>query len=212
MTWEKFKAYSTREKVNYIWDYFRWHILIAFVILCMCISWIYGIATHRDPLLRVQMINSLGENSGCITFKQFLDEHGYDYYDEAVQVNTNIQMNGESPVTNASAMQLLLCSIAAKDADIYFWDAPKLYALMDDGVMADLRQILSEEQLETYEDNLIYSHNPDTGEMYPCAVWLQENSWIRDNQYYGSCAVGIADNTDNIEMAGQFLIYLLNGK
>lgn len=210
MTWEKFKSYSPREKLDYIWDYFRWHILIAIVILCLLVSWIYGIATHKDPLLRIVMINSYGENSSSESFESFLEQSGYEYYDGAVTVNKNIQLNSDSPAINVGAMEILVCTLAARDADIYFWNEPKLYPVLEDGTLMDLRQVISEDLLEQYKDNLIYGQNPDTGEQYPCAVWLQENPWIRENQYYVNCAAGIAVGADKIEVAGQFLTYLLS--
>ena len=52
-----FKALSSKAKVQYIWDYYKWPILAVIVAVIFVIYLIYHYVTYRDPLLNVIMIN-----------------------------------------------------------------------------------------------------------------------------------------------------------
>ena len=52
-----FKALSNKAKVQYIWDYYKLHILFGGVIAAIVIGLGYHFITYRKPVLSVIMIN-----------------------------------------------------------------------------------------------------------------------------------------------------------
>ena len=52
-----FKALSSKAKVQYIWDYYRLHILSVIVIGGIVIGLTYHFVSYRKPILSVIMIN-----------------------------------------------------------------------------------------------------------------------------------------------------------
>ena len=58
-----FKALSNKAKVQYIWDYYKLHILFGGVIATIVIGLGYHFITYRKPVLSVIMINVQTQNS-----------------------------------------------------------------------------------------------------------------------------------------------------
>jgi len=81
------------------------------------------------------------------------------------------------------------------------------------GYVTDLRTIFSEEELTIYEDLLIYTTLLETGENFPSAFNLEGNQWLKEKGYYtDGCYMGITINSDDPELAKEFILYLLNYK
>lgn len=74
-----FKALSSKAKVQYIWDYYRLHILSVIVIGGIVIGLTYHFVSYRKPILSVIMINvqTTSENADA-AFDEFSDTAGYD--------------------------------------------------------------------------------------------------------------------------------------
>ena len=208
--WEKFKAMNFRKKLEYIWEYYHWHFIVTAAVLIVAVSWIVGIVNNRDPLLELEMINCYIASPEGEILQPFVEQQGLEYYDGAVVINKQIQLSGEDESKNYGSMQLLACVLAAGEGDLFFWDDRELLPPLKQGVLSDLREILTEEELEKYKDLLIYCPDAETGEEYPCALYLEENPWIRENQYYVNCAAGVSVTADNPELAAEFLRFLLN--
>lgn len=68
-----FKALSNKAKVQYIWDYYKLHILFGGVIAAIVIGLGYHFITYRKPVLSVIMINvqTTSENAEA-AFDEFL--------------------------------------------------------------------------------------------------------------------------------------------
>lgn len=191
MTWGKFKEMTFRQKLDHIWEYYRWYILITVMVLGLAFSWIYGIVTEKEPLMDVVMINAYGRTPDGEAFQPFLEQAGYSYYDGAVTVNKKVQLNGPDGSQNYAGGQMLMCTLAAGEPDLIFWDSREVLPPLKDGVLRDLRDILSPDLMEQYQDTLVYAENSDTGESYPCGIYLEENPWITGQMYYVNCTVGV---------------------
>ena len=209
MTWEKFKNMTIRQKLDHIWEYYRWPILVAVVALGFVITWIHGIVTEKDPLLNVVMVNAYGRTPDGEAFQPFLEQAGYEYYDGAVMVNKNVQLNGPDGTQNFGGGQMLMCTIAAGEPDLFFWDTREVLPPLKGGALRDLREILSPELLEQYGDSLVYAEDSDTGASYPCGIYLEENPWITEQRYYENCTVGVAACVKDEKLAGKVLSELL---
>ena len=209
MTWEKFKAMTPKQKLEHIWEYYRWHILVAVVLVFSLGSWIYGAVTEKDPIMQVEMINAYGNTPNSEAFQEFLEQEGLPYYEDAVIVGKNIQMTGPDPSANYAAAQMLFCTLAAGEPDLIFWDTDQVIPQLDGGPLLDLREILPEELLEKYEDSLVYAADGENGEDYPCGIYLQKNPWIVDKMYYVNCTVSVAVSCRDRKLAGDFITYLL---
>ena len=74
-----------------------------------------------------------------------------------------------------------------------------------------MNDLFTEEELNLYQDLLVYTTHYETGELYPCGFNLSNNAWILEHGYYnGDCHFGILYNAPNMERTKSFFTYLLN--
>lgn len=210
MTWEKFKAMPFQKKLEHIYEYYRWQILITLVVLICLGTWIGQAVQNRDPILQVEMVNAYGNSSGSEAFAEFLTREGREYYEDAVLIGRNVQLNGPDPTQNYGAAQMLFCTVAAGEPDLIFWDTDEVFPMIDEGPLLDLRELLPEELLQEEKDSLVYGKL--NGETYPCGIYLEGNPWVQEHNYYVNCTASVAVTCRDRELAKNFLLYLLHAR
>lgn len=219
-----FKDLTLRKKVEHIWIYYRYYILAAIFAVFVIASLINTFFMTPESLLDVIMLDSNpSADSDPAPFAEFMDTYGYENYEGAVTVNTNLRFYDAAELallegTDLSAAeqenydreQILFTLMAAGNTEILFGQNEFFLNYAHAGMLMDLTTILSPELLSRYEDQLIYTTESDTVEAYPCAIALSGNKWLSENGYYETCYFGIMYLTDNPEIAAQFAEYLLN--
>ena len=212
MTWEKFKAMPFKKKLEHIWDYYRWQILITLVVALALGTWITQALSQKDPVLQIEMVNAYGNSDGSSAFQDFLEAEGREYYEDAVIIGKNVQMNGPDPTQNYGAAQMLFCTVAAGEPDLIFWDTDQVIPILNGGPLLDLREVLPEELLKANEDRLVYGTYEEGGEPYPCGIYLERNPWIMEHKYYVNCTASVSVSCKDRALAADFLTYLLNAE
>lgn len=158
-----FKALSTRAKFDYIWDYYKLHILAAIIAVCVVVSLIHHYVTYREPILNVIMINCIGgdlaDDSG---FDEFLESYGHDPAKEPVSLSSNLYFSENSSTDSYTNMQVLAAMMAAGDQDLFFGTGDIYLSYADQGALADLSAVLPADILEQYKDSLIYTTEDGT--------------------------------------------------
>lgn len=206
-----FKALSSKAKVQYIWDYYKWPILAVIVAVIFVIYLIYHYVTYRDPLLNVIMINCndsiSADDSG---FDEFLTKYGYDPDDFPVSLSSSLQFSDGEYSLSYNDSQALTLMIAAGGQDLFFGTGDVYLDYADQGALIDLSTVLSEDLLERYKDSLIYSTDDGQVDAYPCAIELTDNAWVKKYNYYDTCYFGIFYQNENLDAAVQFAEFLLN--
>lgn len=209
VNWEKM---SKAEKKDYIWDYYRYHIIIGVLVIFCLISVVINRLTYKEPLLNVLMLNYAGEEDVSLSgFTSFLENYGYENFDEAVTCNTSLYFldNAGTEYQDYQTKEALYAWISAGEYDVFFGTGDLFLQIVDEGVLINLTEFLSEDLLAKYEGNLIYSDEDDTVEPYPCALQLKENGWLNEYQYYDECYFGIIYNGPSTETAKEFAEYIL---
>lgn len=204
----EWKNMPLNKKVEHIWEYYRFHIIVTAAVMIMLGSVIYNIATYREPSFQVLMIDALEQQENKSSgFDAFFDAYGYDKVDTVVDLNTGINFEESGEMSYISA-QLLAATIMTGDVDVFFWTNDVLSAYMEQGTLMDLSQVLSAQLLAQYEDSLVYITGED-GEVYPCAIHLQDNAWVMENGYYMDCYFGIFSKAQNMQIASDFAKFIL---
>lgn len=209
-----FKALSNKAKIQYIWDYYRLHILVTIVAVAIIGSLIHHFVTYREPLLNVIMINTVsGDMTNADGFDEFLDAYGYDKKDYPVSLFGSLRFPETDAATSALSYQdyeVLATMIAAGDEDLFFGTGDVFLNYAEQGAFMDLSKVLSPEIFEKYKDNMIYSTDDEECDPYPCAVEITDNEWLKKNGYYdGSCYFGIFYRVEDLEAPTQFAEFLL---
>lgn len=205
-----FKAMSTRTKLGYIWDYYKWHIAAAVAGTYFAVSLIHHFVSYQEPVLSAVMINCSSPDVDESGFHEFLTACGRDPEKEPVSLTANLYFTEDTNMDAFSNLELLTAIIAAGDQDLFFGTGDIYLSFAEQGALADLSAILPADILEQYGDSLVYTTEDGTVEAYPCAVELADNRWLSGYGYYDSCYFGIFYNAPHSDVARQFAEFLLN--
>lgn len=216
--WKKF---SRKEKWEYIWDYYKIHIIVGVLVLCFGTYMGVKLATYRAPLMKVIMLNSQRQAYDTQPiFEEFLTENEYEVYSKAIMCHTNFQFwaleSDESSAfqsaqyENSQMLQGYYALLYTQEYSVVFGNGWVFEDTLNDMAFMDLRELLPEETLELYEDYIVYYSDEETGIEYPCAITLtEENSWLQEHGLYKNCMVGVLKSAPDVQMASELLGYVL---
>lgn len=142
-------------------------------------------------------------------FREFFEQEIGQFDESDIQINQNVRMDEIVSPIDAISAQRLVVTLAAGETDLVFWDGQEELPILGNGAMQDLRDVLPKEVLTAHQDDLVYTKDQDTGERYPCGIYLKENAWIIQNGFYINCTVGVSATGEHKELAADFLQYLL---
>lgn len=207
-----FREMTVKQKLEHIWEYYKPVIFGIAAGIALIIYIIYKVLTpDPDAALNVTLVNANGYNAvEEDTFIRYLKEQGYDTTVETAYVNTSLSIDGENGgQASATSMQVLSAMVMVGEIDLLAGDEYTLQ-LMGSGGLMPMDQILTEDQMEEYEDRLYAVENPDTGEEQVCGIWLgEDNLLIQDGYYYDKVLVGMPYTAVHQELAVDMIIYLL---
>ncbi|MCI5920306.1 MAG: transporter [Roseburia sp.] len=209
-----FKALSGKAKAQYIFDYYKWPILIGIVVLIILIKVIIHFVTYKEPVLNVTMVNcyQTAENTDTSSFDDFFEKEGFDAAKECIGFTNSLTWNPKSNDSmSVSSYESIALHITAGDEDVFFAPPDVFEALAPDGCMLDLRTLFSDEELDSYSDFLVYTTDSETQETYPCGFALKNNPWITEHEYYDdTCYLGILYTSKHKDTALDFVDYIIN--
>lgn len=204
---------TPKKKLQYFWDYYKWHVIIPVLILLFVV---FGIRTflmeNRETSVYISMINCKDEYS--------VDEYLTAYSDE-------LQERGETQETfrleggfihpevvdeMTAADSMVTASIQRYQAEVISKRSEAViasdwvvreYAAAD--AYCDLTTVLSEQQLEELGDQLLYCKNME-GEEIVAGVYLKSSLFV--DAYEGNPPVfAIASYLENKTIAVKFLMH-----
>lgn len=207
-----FKDLSRKAKVQYIWDYYRLHIIAAICLVAFVISMIVHYAAYRESVLDIVMVNTLNPYEESVSSTdEFFEQEGFTKKEE-VTVDTSITFSDDDNYsTNYYSDQKLTLKLSVGGADVLFAPEFVFQQYADAGSLMPLTDYLTADELEQYKDMIVYATDSETGETPPCGLELNDNQWLSDYGYYtGTVYFGIAYATDNKENAVDFFHYVMN--
>ena len=207
-----FKDLSRKAKVQYIWDYYRWHIIAAICLVAFVISMIVHYAAYRESVLDIVMVNTLNPyEENVSSTDEFFEQEGFTKKEE-VTVDTSITFSDDDNYsTNYYSDQKLTLKLSVGGADVLFAPEFVFQQYADAGSLMPLTDYLTADELEQYKDMIVYATDSETGETLPCGLELNDNQWLSDYGYYtGTVCFGIAYATDNKGNAVDFFHYVMN--
>lgn len=150
---------TTKEKVVYIWEYYKLHIFAIVFVVCFIGSVIYNNVTAKEYVLQGIFLNTLVESETVSEMEQdFIEAYPIDTSSEEVFFDASMYYSDDSDAmeTSYQTMQVLATRVAAREIDFMAADVATLYNFAYDQYFAELPEILSEEQLEAYEPYFLY--------------------------------------------------------
>lgn len=148
-----------KQKAAYIWEYYKWHIIIPIVVIVAVICFIVQAVTAPDILLNGVLLNVYPSESSIGTddiLNEFYQQHDIDPDDEEVSLNSSLYYSATDSSSNYQSSQALMAWASAGQIDFMTGDSDTLTDLAYRGYFMDLREILTEEQIRAYEPYFLY--------------------------------------------------------
>lgn len=230
---ETFKALHGRQKLQYVWDYYKLPLAVLCIFLYVISYILYGHFTHKETLLCTALVNvSAGETLTEQLNTGFLDFIEADRQKEQLELYTGLYLTDDenSPYheyTYASRMKIL-ASINSKELDVVLMDKEAFDSFSQNGYLCNLEELLSAEgtslynQLKPYlitntiilEDNSVDTVlDPSIAyeavtEEYPVGLKLSGIGLIEKAGFNNMVYLGIISNSPRKENAVSYIRYL----
>ena len=204
--WAAFKALPPKKKLEHIWIYYKWYILVGAAVICMLASIAGTVAENsKQTLISGIFINNSTSSQGYTHLKEGYWEYCGRNQDQKVELITgrNIDFDAETlSQEDAAAFMIVASMIAAESLDYIITDEASLDDFQEQEVVLDLRELLPEETLARW----------DTVERGGAvlALRLENTSFAREYSFSAenSCIL-VVPNAQNKENILQFLDYLM---
>lgn len=239
---EQIKNGTWKQKVAYFWEYYKWYVIVPVIVIGFIGTTIYQKVTAPETILNGVLLNAYSSeaDSACQDMiGDFSEELKIDTEEYAVTLNTTMSYvaNDTSGTANYESVQALMAWIAAGSVDFICSDHESMTDLAYNGYFVDLRDFLSEEQIEKYEPYFLYIDStvskeldaafdndvdsasisipdctkPETMED-PIPVMIDFSNNAKLAEIYtasDTLALGIAANAPNEDMILNFLNYIM---
>ncbi|MBQ9765905.1 MAG: hypothetical protein IJW18_06885 [Lachnospiraceae bacterium] len=209
----KLKEMTFGEKLEYIWEYYKVHIIITAVLVFFVVSMIKVVYNNikYESIFHCAVVNSIlsteEENYLLDGFGEYIDvdkEHETMTFDSTYIFFWD-QQSFQSDTTYASRMKVA-AALAAKELDIFVADKTYVESATPEEQFMDLSTTLPAELYAVVEPYVFYSADKD-GEMRPFAVDLS-STHLGDGVFYQDPPYfAIVSNTQHLETAIEFLKY-----
>ncbi len=199
----KLKGLSAKDKLWYVWEYYKLHIAVVICIIVTVSSILGNLLNSKEPYLHYAVINlsSLAQAEPVPLTEEAhaafqLDED--DFFSVDTYLFTISDLMSPEDYTSFQEFQL---QVYVSDLDMMFMTEADCYALSSAGLFCDLESILPEDLWEKIKDHVIYLPDPVTGETIPAALSLSHCSAIERCEFLSDsvvlCVSPTSNRTDN---------------
>ncbi|MFV0465626.1 MAG: hypothetical protein ACK5ML_06075 [Lachnospiraceae bacterium] len=212
----KLKGMKLRDKIDYIWTYYKAPILGVLIALILCVSLIQGLLrTEPDVVLNVLAINAdpYYDAEQDDTFDTFLTEQDLDPELNTISFNTSILISftEEGMVSNPQILQVMVTLLMAGDIDMVTADEQMYQYIAEQGYMMPLSSYMSESEIAALDDRILYAVDPETGQEEAFGVLADANSGMTKGSLYESPPyAGLVYNAENMTVGTEFIEYITN--
>ncbi len=231
---ENFHNLRGKKKIQYIWDYYKFHLFILGIFLYIAAYFLYGQITHKDVVLYTALVNvSAGEDLMEDLNRHFLESQNmdtgkYECYLYPGLYLTDDENNPWHEYTYASRIKIL-AAIDGEQLDVVLMNKEAFDAFAQNGYLCDLDELLAGsnppnlyEKLKPYlitnvsilEDNSMDLYFDDSAtytaktEKYAMGLDLSGSPIISQAGFEDTVYLGIIANSPRKASAVAYIQYL----
>ena len=203
---------SPAAKAEYIWEYYKlWIIGIASAIILVIWMIVRFTTNVPDCYLYVVFANTREDaGNGSPLWNSFVSAEGYDLKQGRVEFDSSAYF--DYTVNQARGNRYYEAFVALADAgvlDAVTMETESLSALGQSGRLLNLNAPLCDAVRERYSSRLVW-YQPQEGDPIPVGIDVSDSILMTEYHLYtGSCSLGIAVETQNIDQISAFLSFIL---
>ena len=233
----KIKEAPLKEKIKYYGYYYRWHAIVVISVIVLLSVWIHDVVSSKESMFFAAFVNSVSLQQDNNMEEDFASYAGIDTgtYDVLIDNTISIDPNATDEMS-VSSSQRMMAYTAAGELDVIVGSDDIFSGYAYNDMFHDLRDILSEEQIKTYEPYFYYidrtvveTINANSSDLdfvmpalpaptkpeemedpVPVAIIVNDFSRLNDSYYFNGdvTALGVMVNSEHTEYAVSFIDYL----
>ena len=191
------------KRLGWILSYYYLPIICAIAVIATASYIIYlNVRPQRTAILNVTMVNGITVTESDL-FDRYLERAGYNIKEDTARVSNYIQINFDGTDQHAwDYYEIVSAQFLMGEIDLFISDGTLFTSYANNGAFLDVSEYLTPEQLEQYEDCILYVTNSSTGEQMACGLVLGPDTQVCREQYFlDTCYLGMSSNVYNDEEA-----------
>lgn len=208
---QKLKDMSLKDKVWYIWEYYKFHILGVLIVIG--IFWVIGTSIYRstfDSTLYCMYINNRSEgelNTDVLTE----DFHDYMGFTDKQLINTEsafLSYGDNTSEFSYASMAKISALVASNELDVMIGDEENFDHYASMGAYADLEELLPADLLDVVKDRLVYAAD-ESGVSRACGVTVDGTEFAeKSNLTLSPAVLGVISNSRNTDNCIALIRYI----
>ena len=211
---KKLRGYSLRDKLKYIWQYYRlWIIGIAFVAgFAFYALWTYFTVPGDIHFYGIFSNTYAQLGKGSAFYDGFVKAAGYDLSTGVVEIDCANYCKPSGRVIGNDYYEKLISMIDGGVDDVWIAQAEDVIAIGEAGRLLDLNSELAAPLREKYADRFVYCTPLDesySDQPVPVGIDLSGTALVGEYRAYSEGAVlGVSAHTRRFDQVPVFLEYL----
>lgn len=236
---EALKHGTLKQKLSYFIEYYKWHVVVGAAVIALLISVIHHMLTDKDTAFYAAYINALSLGSSEEHIQAFAEYADIDLDAYDLMIDDTLFLDFETPSQDSIATsQKLMAYLAAGEIDVFLSDETVISQYAYNESFYDLREILSQEQIDRYEPYFFYMdqavadarHDPDYDyeqepdfpdpkdpdameRPIPIGISLDKADSLSESYYFGednSGIIAVVVTSPHPDTAVKYIDYLLD--
>lgn len=163
---EALKQGTRKQKLQYFWDYYKWHVIGTIVAVACASSLIYHFVTYREDAFFAAILNSAELKPSNDYASKFMDYAELDpagckvNFDPSFSITFDVSSPEALDEVYYSSREKLNLLMTVGELDSIISNDELFGHFANSGIFCDLRAYLSQEQLDAYEPYFYYVDKP----------------------------------------------------
>lgn len=208
----KLKKMSFRDKLWYIWEYYKIHMLIG----CVILFFLYALGTifYQKSFTTQLFFIVMNDRSGSEAdyeglANEFKTRMGYGKKDK-VEVDSSLYISFEKSTSQLDYASLakVTAIVASKDLDVLISDSPAVEHYASNGAFLNLEEVLPADLWDMVKDD-VYMAKDENGNSFPAAISLDDSYFHeKTGTQMEEAYFSLINNSTRTDTAFEFLRYL----
>ena len=208
----KLKKMSFRDKLWYIWEYYKIHMLIG----CVILFFLYALGTifYQKSFTTQLFFIVMNDRSGSEAdyeglANEFKTRMGYGKKDK-VEVDSSLYISFEESTSQLDYASLakVTAIVASKDLDVLISDSPAVEHYASNGAFLNLEEVLPADLWDLVKDD-VYMAKDENGNSFPAAISLDDSYFHeKTGTQMEEAYFSLINNSTRTDTAFEFLRYL----
>lgn len=208
-----FKELNFKEKLSFIWDYYKWWFIFSFIVIVLIAYTIPSfIENKKEPVIYAAFINTEILNQESTTLMDdFIKEYDFDMKGKRIVLDTSLIINRDrADQLSVQSNQKLQALLSAKTLDVIVCDEENFQFYAEIGCFLSLEDVLPKDLFEKYKPYMLTCNSKETDQTIYYGINIRTSKVLADEDAYRVDPIfTICANANRTENAVKFLEFLM---